>query len=148
MRGARPWARLSASRSFEARSGDATSFQLEGRRAGGEAKIGATLHKRMDLRRWQAFIRNAKRVKDGDQLIFGGGVTAIAQGRNPDGSMVLEFEGDEPVEVLLHRAGTSPSFSSHTPTTWHRTNHPTSHGTTGAVAGARTTPPGRAVRPP
>ena len=82
--------------------------QLEGRRAGGEAKIGATLHKRMDLRRWQAFIRNAKRVKDGDQLIFGGGVTAIAQGRNPDGSMVLSFEGDEPVEVLLHRAGTMP----------------------------------------
>ena len=82
--------------------------QHEGRRAGGEAKIGATLHKRMDLRRWQAFIRNAKRVKDGDQLIFGGGVTAIAQGRNPDGSMVLEFEGDEPVEVLLHRAGTMP----------------------------------------
>ena len=82
--------------------------QLEGRRAGGEAKIGATLHKRMDLRRWQAFIRNAKRVKDGDQLIFGGGVTAIAQGRNPDGSMVLNFEGDEPVEVLLHRAGTMP----------------------------------------
>ena len=82
--------------------------QLEGRRAGGEAKIGATLHKRMDLRRWQAFIRNATRVKDGDQLIFGGGVTAIAQGRNPDGSMVLEFEGDAPVEVLLHRAGTMP----------------------------------------
>src|SRR5690242_13278072 len=35
--------------------------QLEGRR--GEAKIGATLHKRLDLRRWQAFVRNAKRLK-------------------------------------------------------------------------------------
>src|SRR3546814_15241063 len=29
--------------------------QLEGRR--GEASIGATLHKRIDLRRWQAFVR-------------------------------------------------------------------------------------------
>ena len=29
--------------------------QLEGRRKDGEAKIGATLHKRIDLRRWQAF---------------------------------------------------------------------------------------------
>jgi S-adenosylmethionine:tRNA ribosyltransferase-isomerase len=82
--------------------------QLEGRRADGEAKIGATLHKRVDLRRWQAFIRNAKRVKIGDQLVFGGGVTAIAEARHPDGSITLGFEGDEPVEVLLDRAGTMP----------------------------------------
>ena len=82
--------------------------QLEGRRAGGEARIGATLHKRIDLRRWQAFIRNAKRVKAGDQLIFGGGVTAIAETRHEDGSMTLLFEGSEPVEVLLDRAGTMP----------------------------------------
>ncbi|ANK13493.1 tRNA preQ1(34) S-adenosylmethionine ribosyltransferase-isomerase QueA [Erythrobacter neustonensis] len=82
--------------------------QLEGRRAGGEAKVGATLHKRIDLRRWQAFLKNAKRVKLGDQLIFGGGVTAIAEDRHDDGSLTLMFEGDEPVEVLLHRAGTMP----------------------------------------
>lgn len=82
--------------------------QLEGRRAGGEAKIGATLHKREDLRRWIAFIRNAKRLKEGDQIIFGGGVTAIAETRIADGSFTLFFEGDEPVEVLLDRAGTMP----------------------------------------
>ena len=80
--------------------------QLEGRR--GEAKIGATLHKRADLRRWQAFIRNAKRVKEGDQLIFGGGVTAIAETKHADGSFTLAFEGEDPVEVLLERAGTMP----------------------------------------
>ncbi len=82
--------------------------QLEGRRADGEARIGATLHKRIDLRRWQAFIRNAKRVKLGDQLVFGGGVTARAEARHADGSITLLFEGDEPVEVLLDRAGTMP----------------------------------------
>lgn len=82
--------------------------QLEGRRAGGEAKIGATLHKRIDLRRWQAFVRNAKRLKEGDEIIFGGGVKAIAEARHPDGSITLMFEGDEPVEVLLDRAGTMP----------------------------------------
>jgi len=82
--------------------------QLEGRRANGEAKIGATLHKRLDLRRWQAFIRNAKRVKEGDQLVFGGGVTAIAEERHADGSLTLFFEGEEAVEVLLDRAGTMP----------------------------------------
>jgi len=82
--------------------------QLEGRRADGEAKIGATLHKRIDLRRWQAFIRNAKRVRQGDQIIFGGGVTALAEERLGDGSITLLFEGEEPVEVLLDRAGTMP----------------------------------------
>ncbi len=82
--------------------------QLEGRRAGGEAKIGATLHKRIDLRRWQAFVRNAKRVKDGDTLVFGGGVTAVAEARLSDGSITLAFGGEEPVEVLLERAGRMP----------------------------------------
>jgi len=80
--------------------------QLEGRR--GNAKIGATLHKRIDLRRWQAFIRNAKRVRPGEQLVFGGGVTAIAELRHEDGSFTLAFDGDEPVEILLDRAGTVP----------------------------------------
>ncbi|MDJ0641334.1 MAG: tRNA preQ1(34) S-adenosylmethionine ribosyltransferase-isomerase QueA [Erythrobacter sp.] len=82
--------------------------QLEGRRADGEAKVGATLHKRIDLRRWQAFIRNAKRVKEGDGLVFGGGVTALAEQRHGDGSMTLAFAGEEPVEVLLERAGRMP----------------------------------------
>lgn len=80
--------------------------QLEGRR--GEAKIGATLHKRVDLRRWQAFVRNAKRLHNGDIVEFGGGVTAIAEERLADGSFVLAFAGEEPVEVLLERAGRMP----------------------------------------
>lgn len=82
--------------------------QLEGRKAGGEARIGATLHKRIDLRRWIAFVRNAKRIREGDQIIFGGGVTAHAEARHADGSITLLFEGDEPVELLLDRAGTMP----------------------------------------
>jgi S-adenosylmethionine:tRNA ribosyltransferase-isomerase len=80
--------------------------QLEGRR--GEAKIGATLHKRADLRRWQAFIRNAKRLKPGDRIEFPESVTAIAEERHEDGSFTLAFCGEEPVEVLLERAGTMP----------------------------------------
>ena len=80
--------------------------QLEGRR--GEARIGATLHKRMDLRRWQAFVRNAKRLREGDRVEFGAGVTAIAEARHDDGSFTLAFEGDEAVEVLLERAGRMP----------------------------------------
>ncbi|WP_324827510.1 tRNA preQ1(34) S-adenosylmethionine ribosyltransferase-isomerase QueA [Qipengyuania zhejiangensis] len=80
--------------------------QLEGRR--GEARIGATLHKRLDLRRWQAFVRNAKRLREGDRVEFGGEVTAIAEARLDDGSITLRFEGDEPVELLLERAGRMP----------------------------------------
>lgn len=91
--------------------------QLEGRRApreddGGQAaagaKIGATLHKRIDLRRWQAFVRNAKRLRAGETVDFGAGVTALAETRLPDGSFILAFAGDEPVELLLERAGTMP----------------------------------------
>ena len=80
--------------------------QLEGRR--GEARIGATLHKREGPRAWRAFLRNARRVRDGDRLDFGAGVAAIAADRAADGSALLHFEGDEPVELLLERAGRMP----------------------------------------
>ena len=80
--------------------------QLEGRR--GEAKIGATLHKRIDLRRWQAFVRNGRRLREGDTIDFGEGVGATAETRHPDGSWTLAFGGEEPVEVLLERAGRMP----------------------------------------
>jgi S-adenosylmethionine:tRNA ribosyltransferase-isomerase len=80
--------------------------QLEGQR--GEARIGATLHKREDLRRWHAFIRNAKRLRVGDEIEFPAEVRAAAEARNSDGSFLLRFLGDEPVEVLLERAGRMP----------------------------------------
>ena len=80
--------------------------QLEGRR--GNAKIGATLHKRLDLRRWEAFVRNARRLRPGDEIDFGADVRAVAEERNADGSFVLNFLGEEPVELLLGRAGTMP----------------------------------------
>ena len=80
--------------------------QLEGRR--GEASVGATLHKREGPRSWIAFVRNAKRVKTGDRIEFGNRVSAIAAERFADGSIRLDFEGEEPVELLLERAGRMP----------------------------------------
>lgn len=80
--------------------------QLEGRR--GDAKVGATLHRREGPRAWRAFLRNARRVRDGDLIDFGSGVSALASARAEDGSMLLEFAGDEPVELLLGRAGRMP----------------------------------------
>jgi len=80
--------------------------QLDGRR--GEARIGATLHKREGPRRWRAFVRGAKRLHDGDTIDFGHDVTAISTARGEDGSWALDFAGDEPVELLLERAGRMP----------------------------------------
>jgi S-adenosylmethionine:tRNA ribosyltransferase-isomerase len=80
--------------------------QFEGRR--GEARIGATLHKREGPRSWRAFVRNARRVREGDTIDFGSGVSAVAEDRGSDGSILLQFEGEEPVELLLERAGRVP----------------------------------------
>jgi S-adenosylmethionine:tRNA ribosyltransferase-isomerase len=80
--------------------------QLEGLR--GEARIGATLHKREGPRDWRAFVRNARRVRNGDRIDFGHGVSALAGGKAEDGSILLSFEGQEPVELLLERAGRMP----------------------------------------
>jgi len=80
--------------------------QLEGRRA--DARIGATLHKREGPREWQAFLRNAKRARVGDTIDFGEGVSAAVADKFEDGSALLHFHGDEPVELLLERAGRMP----------------------------------------
>ena len=80
--------------------------QLEGVR--GEAKVGVTLHKRAGLRSWWAFVRNAKRVRDGDVVEFGYGVSAAAVERDESGAIRFDFAGHEPVELLLERAGRMP----------------------------------------
>jgi S-adenosylmethionine:tRNA ribosyltransferase-isomerase len=80
--------------------------QLEGTR--GAARIGATLHKREGTRDWRAFIRNGKRLHEGDLIDFGAGVSATASARGDDGSWLLSFAGEGPVELLLERAGTMP----------------------------------------
>src|SRR6202007_3286475 len=84
----------------ELRAGDLLVFndtrvipaQLEGMR--GEARIGATLHKREGPRRCRAFIRNAKRLREGETIDFGAGVAATALDRAEDGSFALDFAGD------------------------------------------------------
>ena len=80
--------------------------QLEGKR--GDASVGATLHKREGPREWRAFLRNAKRVREGDTIDFGEGVCATAVDKDAEGSALLRFHGEEPVELLLERAGRMP----------------------------------------
>ena len=80
--------------------------QLEGRR--GDARVGVTLHKREGTRSWWAFVRNARRVRIGDRIDFDDGVAASAIERGEDGSLLIRFDGEEPVELLLERAGRMP----------------------------------------
>ena len=80
--------------------------QLEGRR--GDASIGATLHKREGPREWRAFLRNARRVRLGDRIDFGEGVAASVTEKSGDGSALLHFHGEEPIESLIERAGQMP----------------------------------------
>jgi len=80
--------------------------QLEGRR--GDANVGATLHKREGPREWQAFLRNARRARIGDTIDFGAGVEASVLDKGEDGAALLHFHGEEPVEILLDRAGRMP----------------------------------------
>jgi len=80
--------------------------QLEGVR--GEARIGATLHKREGPREWRAFLRNARRVRSGDLIEFEAGVRASVVDKAADGSALLHFHGEDPVELLLEQAGRMP----------------------------------------
>ena len=80
--------------------------QLEGKR--GAANVGATLHKREGPRAWRAFLRNARRARVGDTIDFGARGSASVVEKFEDGSAVLHFHGDEPVEILLDRAGRMP----------------------------------------
>ena len=80
--------------------------QLDGRR--GDASVGVTLHKREGPRRWRAFVKNARRLRDGDRVEFGHDVAATVGTRGADGSLALDFLGEEPVELLLERAGRMP----------------------------------------
>jgi S-adenosylmethionine:tRNA ribosyltransferase-isomerase len=53
-------------------------------------------------------LRNAKRARAGDTIDFGEGVLATVADKAEDGSALLRFLGDEPVELLLERAGRMP----------------------------------------
>jgi S-adenosylmethionine:tRNA ribosyltransferase-isomerase len=66
------------------------------------------LHKRVGPRDWWAFVRNARRLRPGDTIDFGSAVAAELVERGEEGACRLRFSGDEPVELLLERAGRMP----------------------------------------
>lgn len=79
--------------------------QLAGRR--GDARIGVTLHKREGPAEWLAFVKNARRLREGDRIVFSSGLAALVEEKSEDG-VRLRFEAEGPVEAAIAAAGTMP----------------------------------------
>jgi S-adenosylmethionine:tRNA ribosyltransferase-isomerase len=80
--------------------------QLQGRK--GDARIGVTLHKREAADEWWSFVRNARRIRVGDRVDFGAGLTGIALERGDEGALRWRFEAEGPIEVAMAAAGDMP----------------------------------------
>jgi S-adenosylmethionine:tRNA ribosyltransferase-isomerase len=80
--------------------------QLFGHR--GAARIGVTLHKRVDAKRWWAFARNARRLKVGDRIDFGASLQGAVLDKTPDGQILFSFDCDDDLETALNTAGVMP----------------------------------------
>ncbi|MEE9314078.1 MAG: tRNA preQ1(34) S-adenosylmethionine ribosyltransferase-isomerase QueA [Rhizobiaceae bacterium] len=102
------------------RDGDALVFndtrvipaQLEGVRRRGDAvaKIGATLHMRIALDRWLAFVRGAKKLKVGETVSFGdGSLSAVVAAKGEGGEVEFVFDVAGPdLDAALVRVGHIP----------------------------------------
>lgn len=85
--------------------------QLKGTRErdGQTAGFEATLIKSIDGQTWQAFLKPGKRIRVGDSLRFGDGLTATATDKDEDGVYDLRFD-QSPADIIsgLHRLGRMP----------------------------------------
>jgi S-adenosylmethionine:tRNA ribosyltransferase-isomerase len=80
--------------------------RLDGRR--GEARIEATLHKRVGPGRWAAFAKPAKRLRPGDTVTFGADLSAEVISRDA-GEVILDFTLEDDVLLArLHAIGRMP----------------------------------------
>ncbi len=80
--------------------------QLSGRR--GDAAVGVTLHKRESQTEWRAFVRNSRRLKVGDHVDFGHGLTAKVLDKIAGGEVGFRFQADQPIEAAIAAAGVMP----------------------------------------
>lgn len=57
----------------------------------GQAHIECTLFKQIDLSQWDCLIKNARRLKINDLIIFSNELTALVLDKNPEGPVRLQF---------------------------------------------------------
>ena len=75
----------------------------------GEAKIEATLFKQLNLRDWETLIKNARRLKINDSIIFSDGFAATVLNKTPSGSVILRFnKSGAELMAAFHEVGTMP----------------------------------------
>ena len=81
--------------------------RVTGRR--GEATIEATLHKRVGPGRWAAFARPAKRLREGDTVVFADSLSATVAAKGEGGEVTLDFGRDDAALLtVLDAIGTMP----------------------------------------
>ena len=78
----------------------------------GDAAIGVTLHKRETASRWWSFVKNARRLRDGDEIDFGRGavtLTGTVVEKSAEGGVLWQFTTDgQPLESALQVVGEMP----------------------------------------
>ncbi len=81
--------------------------RLAGRR--GAARVSVLLHRRLDGRRWLAFARPARRLREGDRIDFPGGMEARVEARLAGGEVRLAFALDgAALDAALEAHGAMP----------------------------------------
>lgn len=74
----------------------------------GAAAIGVTLIERAGPLAWWAFVKNARRLRVGDQLQFGPGLGGMLTERRADGACLWAFACEGSLEAALERVGAMP----------------------------------------
>ncbi len=79
------------------------------RRGDAEARIEALLHKREDAGRWLAFVRPAKRLKEGERVDFASGLSAEVERKGEGGEVLFRFSEEGPaLDAAILMAGEMP----------------------------------------
>ena len=85
--------------------------RLSGTRTRGASviKVEATLHQRLAPNQWSAFMRPGKRLAPGDDLIFGGALSAMVLEKRDGGEVVLAFAlGGVELDLAVAEVGVMP----------------------------------------
>ena len=81
--------------------------RLYGKRS--EAQIEATLLKQINLNTWSCLIKNARRLKPGQEIVFSDDFKALVSEKREDGTVVLQFNvSGADLFAMLHLHGIMP----------------------------------------
>ncbi len=98
------------------RAGDALVFNntkvIPSRLVGtiGAARVEVNLHKRTGTRTWACFMKNARRAKEGKNILFYNNLSAVVKEKNEDGSALIDFilPPGASMETALAESGQMP----------------------------------------